>query len=602
MKATEGSSPATPAAEWKIKLLGRLEVTAADGELARFSSRTALSLLAYLSLHKDREHANDSLYELFWPDSDGDKQAQNLRRAISDLRKVLERDLPLGSVVATRKGHVSLDPGRVETDVQRFLELTVPCADEERQSRLAEAISLYAGPLLAPLSDYWIMSIRMEIEERFAQAVERLCSLLVRAGAIREAIRIARAASVAAPLREDIHIALISTYRQANMEAEAIRQFETLERLLDDNWGEPPSERAKAALAGSAPPVNVMEQELDPARGVGHLSGGALPIGSKSYIRRSEDSEAEALIELREGVILIHGPRQVGKSSLLARMLAHARSKQVAVVLTDAQAMGESELADGERLYQSLGQEIAAQLGLDLDLDCAWGQRLGPNANLSALIGKLLVRSDKHVCWAIDEADLLFDRPYTNDFFGLLRSWHNRRALDPEGPWKRLSLVLAYATEANLFITDLNQSPFNVGVRLNLRDFTLQEIEELQTRFAVLQDGNLAANVHEITRGHPHLSQVAFRFLAEGRTVEELASAATKEDGPFGQHLKHMLVAITQGEETLAEVKRMLRGEPFEHPTTRYRLQSAGLIVLSNEGKPEFRVPVYETYLRAALG
>src|SRR5260370_17683853 len=63
--------------------------------------------------------------------------------------------------------------------------------------------------------------------------------------------------------------------------------------------------------------------------------------------------------------------------------------------------------------------------------------------------------------------------------FALFRSWHNERALDPSGPWSRLTLAIAYSTEVHLFITDLDQSPFNVGTRLTLDDFTLDQTAEL---------------------------------------------------------------------------------------------------------------------------
>jgi hypothetical protein len=72
------------------------------------------------------------------------------------------------------------------------------------------------------------------------------------------------------------------------------------------------------------------------------------------------------------------------------------------------------------------------------------------------------------VVWGLDEVDRLFSVPFGSEVFGLFRSWHNKRALDPSGPWARLTLAIAYATEAHLFITDLNQSPFNVGTRLAL--------------------------------------------------------------------------------------------------------------------------------------
>ena len=45
-----------------------------------------------------------------------------------------------------------------------------------------------------------------------------------------------------------------------------------------------------------------------------------------------------------------------------------------------------------------------------------------------------------------------------SEVFGLFRSWHNRRSLEPASPLSRLTLAIAYATEAHLFITDVNQS------------------------------------------------------------------------------------------------------------------------------------------------
>ena len=46
-------------------------------------------------------------------------------------------------------------------------------------------------------------------------------------------------------------------------------------------------------------------------------------------------------------------------------------------------------------------------------------------------------------------------------------------------------MAIAYATEAHLFITDVNQSPFNVGTRLTVEDFTLSQVADLNERYSV---------------------------------------------------------------------------------------------------------------------
>ena len=584
------------AQKWHIRLLGRLDVWTAANEPVRFPSRTALSLLAFLALEKGREFEAEDLRELFWPDSDGDRQAQNLRRAVSDMRRVLEEDEPLGSVVGTPRGRVVLNADRIETDVEKFNALA---QHPEDLSATLEAVALYAGPLLANQSTTWIIGRRMELEERFSQLVEHLCLRLVQEGNVKEAIRIGRSAVVAASGREDVHVALIRSYRSAGMEVEALRQFEELERILDETWGERPSARAAAAL-GDAPEASPgpdltghSEPDVEP-------SGGAVPLRSRFYIRRKADAEVDYCIDRSEGVLLVQGPRQVGKSSLLARCLDHARQQGISVGLCDLQALGESQLTSSETFFRTLAFGLAKDLALNLDLEAVWNQWLGPNVNLDVVAENLLSQASGRVCWALDEADLLFSRPYTNDFFGLLRSWHNRRALDPGGPWSKLTLIITYATEAHLFISDLNQSPFNVGIRLTLKDFSEDEMGELADRYSRLPT-DAAAIVGRLTHGHPYLTRRAFAFLDKGGTSEALEATGAMQDGPFGDHLHRVLTSVAQDPETLAEIKRLLNGEAFESPTTRYRLWSAGIVSMTGDGKATFRVPVYEPYLRSAL-
>src|SRR5205814_9448331 len=107
-----------------------------------------------------------------------------------------------------------------------------------------------------------------------------------------------------------------------------------------------------------------------------------------------------------------------------------------------------------------------------------------PNVNFRRFMRRAALGRDAgHLVWGLDEIDRLFDHSYAGDLFALFRAWHNERALDPTGPWARLTLAIAYATEAHLFISDLNQSPFNVGTRLELSDFTGQQVTELNRRY-----------------------------------------------------------------------------------------------------------------------
>ena len=65
---------------------------------------------------------------------------------------------------------------------------------------------------------------------------------------------------------------------------------------------------------------------------------------------------------------------------------------------------------------------------------------------------------------------------------------------------------MAYATESHRFITDLNQSPFNVGTRLVLEDFSLEQVAELNQRYgSPLRVQTGLAGFFKLVGGHPYL-------------------------------------------------------------------------------------------------
>ena len=132
----------------------------------------------------------------------------------------------------------------------------------------------------------------------------------------------------------------------------------------------------------------------------------------------------------------------------------------------------------------TLGELIADQLDLEVYPDEVWKPRRAPSINFERYIRReVLEKISGPLVWGLDEVDRLFTCPFASEVFGLFRTWHNERAVDPTAPWGRLTLAIVYATEAHLFITDQNQSPFNVGTRLELKDFSIEQVGELNTRY-----------------------------------------------------------------------------------------------------------------------
>src|SRR5436305_284472 len=76
--------------------------------------------------------------------------------------------------------------------------------------------------------------------------------------------------------------------------------------------------------------------------------GGAVPLGSRYYVVRPTDAKLAAAIARQDSIVLVKGPRQVGKTSLLARGLQQARQAGMRVVLTDLDMLNAGHLASAD--------------------------------------------------------------------------------------------------------------------------------------------------------------------------------------------------------------------------------------------------------------
>jgi hypothetical protein len=328
--------------------------------------------------------------------------------------------------------------------------------------------------------------------------------------------------------------------------------------------------------------------------------GGAVPLDSHFYVVRPTDEEFRIAIARRDSIVLVKGARQVGKTSLLARGLQQARRTGARVVLTDFQTINAAHFSSVENLLQALAEWIATELGLEAAPLADWNPRSGPNINFQRFLRRhVLEKATQPVVWGLDEVDRLFTCPFGSEVFGLFRSWHNARSLDPEGPWSRLTLAMAYATEAHLFITDINQSPFNVGTRLALDDFTLEQVADLNRRHgSPLGNEAELSGFFEIVGGQPYLVRRGLNELvARSLTLDQFKKNTERDEGVYGDHLRRMLVLLANEAELGDVVRRVIQGQPCPTAESFYRLRAAGIISGDSAGEARPRCQLYASYL-----
>src|SRR6185503_13622974 len=174
------------------------------------------------------------------------------------------------------------------------------------------------------------------------------------------------------------------------------------------------------------------------------------------------------------------------------------------------------QLVHTNALFFAIAERMAEELELKVLPEEAWNPSRAWNVNFERYLRRdVLGTVEAPVVWALDEVDRLFGCAFSSEVFGLFRSWHNARSLNPAAPWSRLTLAIAYATEAHLFVTDLNQSPFNVGTRLTLEDFTREQVSDLNRRYrSPLQTEAEVDQLFGVLGGHPYLVRRALSEIA----------------------------------------------------------------------------------------
>ena len=255
--------------------------------------------------------------------------------------------------------------------------------------------------------------------------------------------------------------------------------------------------------------------------------GGTMKLKSNFYVERQADKIAVNTIVQQGVTISIKGPRQVGKSSLLIRTIKAAKDQSKRVLFLDFQLLGKADLSSEEFFLRRFCSWVSEDLELEDRVDEYWQRNISHIQRCTRYISRYILKElGTPLVLAMDEVDKVVDAPFHNDFFGMLRNWHNSRAMSDI--WNNLDLILVTSTEPYQLIDDLNQSPFNVGQVIELEDFTLEQVHDLNQRHGLPLNTSAEVKLIVSLNGHPYLVRKALYLLASGQiTTTELFNDAS---------------------------------------------------------------------------
>lgn len=348
------------------------------------------------------------------------------------------------------------------------------------------------------------------------------------------------------------------------------------------------------SLTPNHPPQPVAEPELP---------RGQVELASAFYVERlGIDDRCYEAIAKPGALIRIKAPRQMGKTSLMARILHRASNLGYRAVPLSFQLADSKVFTDLEEFLRWFCAVVALELQLPDRLTDIWSGLFGSKVSCKSYFERyLLTHITEPLVLGLDEVDRVLQYPeLAADFFGLLRAWHEE-AKNRE-IWRKLRLVVVHSTEVYVPM-DINQSPFNVGLPIELPEFKTQQVQDLAHRHGLAWGTTDVEQLMAMVGGHPYLVRLALYHIARKEmTLPQLLETAPTDGGLYSDHLRRHLWNVSRHPELATALNKVVTEDsPVQLESMQgFKLHSMGLVHLQgNEVTP--RCNLYRQYFRVRL-
>jgi hypothetical protein len=323
--------------------------------------------------------------------------------------------------------------------------------------------------------------------------------------------------------------------------------------------------------------VSLIERNVSPS-----YPSGAVALNSFFYVERPPiENRAYQEINKPGALIRIKAPKEMGKTSLLLRILNHGIEQGYKTITLDFDQIDCAILSDLERFLRFLCASASQQLNLEPKLDEYWDEDIGSKVSCSLYFRcYLLEQINSPIVLAFDELNRIFEYPQVaKDVLPLLRSWYEDAKRTPI--WQKLRLIVVHSTEVYIPL-QINQSPFNVGLPIQLKSFDLDQVKKLAEKYKLdWHESEEAKQLISLVGGHPALIQIALYHLSQKEiTLVQLLKTASTPESIYHNHLRRQWLTLQQEPELGEFLKILLQtNRPLQlKPIVAYKLSSMGLI------------------------
>lgn len=330
---------------------------------------------------------------------------------------------------------------------------------------------------------------------------------------------------------------------------------------------------------------------------------GQVPLKSIYYIERSPtESDCYQYIRQPATILRLEGSQQIGKTSLMARILADAQKQNYQTVrlsLNQAESPVFSVIAT---FLRWLCVNVTRQLGLEPKLDQYWDEQMGCLISCTLYFQEyLLSHSDRPVVLAIDEVNQIFEYPtIAKDFLGLLHTWQEDTQDIPI--WQNLRLVLVHSPEGYRWF-DHYQSLLTVGLGIQLPPFTPTQVYELAKRCGLYLSPDELDQLMGLLGGFPYLVRLMFYEMVKHQvSFKSVVKTVATDTGIYGTHLHRHLWRLRQYPDLAIAYQQVLNANDAVNldPIQMLNLHSFGLVRWVSD-RVVVSCQLYQEYFRDRL-
>ena len=322
---------------------------------------------------------------------------------------------------------------------------------------------------------------------------------------------------------------------------------------------------------------------------------GKVSIKSKFYSQREIEEKAYQALEKKGEFIRIKSPKQMGKTSLVDRLLYYAKNKyQYETVNIEFSEANQKFFANIDDLLKWIYCIISQELSIEFNEE-DWDKStntFGSNRTWKKYVEKYILEENRTLVLALDEFERVFQHPQiAQDFCGLLRSMYKDNS--------NLFLIIAYSQESYVD-GGITSSPLsNVGISIELPEFNLSQVKTLVKLHRLDWDDSKIKQLMAMVGGHTYLIRVALYNIAKQKiSLDELLETSSQIKGCYFHHL-NLLQEVLKREPTMASAlkKVISSNKPVRLQDSEiFQLYMMGLIVPLDNNEVKIRCLLYQKY------